>query len=79
VLSKDLEIMHLNNEKKMISKDKKTKEMLMIETIANEKKMGDPFKYIKESANLHQRRKSDELTRRASTANPKKKSSVSKK
>jgi hypothetical protein len=28
---------------------------------------------------LHQRRKSDELTRRASTANPKKKSSVSKK
>lgn len=62
----------------MVSKDKKAaKEMIMIETLVNERKIGDPFKNIKESIHMHQRRKSDEL-KRPSTANPKKKGSVTK-
>ena len=31
----------------MINKDKKTKEVFMIQTLINERKTGDPFKNIK--------------------------------
>lgn len=64
-------------------KDKKSKEIFMFETLVNEKKLIDPFKNAVRDApvatHTHQRRKSDELTKRPSTANAKKKGSIPKK
>ncbi len=53
----------------------------MFETLVNEKKLIDPFKNAVRDAPFatHQRRKSDELTKRPSTANTKKKGSIPKK
>jgi hypothetical protein len=63
-------------------KDKKSKEIFMFETLVNEKKLIDPFRNAVRdapTAHTHQRRKSDELTKRPSTANAKKKGSIPKK
>lgn len=77
--------MQLNNEKKMMSKDtikdKKSKELFMFETLINDKKLLDPFKHlVKDNPTAtHRRRNSDEVSKRPSTAQVKKKGSVSKK
>ena len=78
---KEFEIQHLNNQKKMLVKDKKGKEVITMETQINDNKLNqNNHKQTGTNAiQKHTRQKSDELTsKRAATAHSRKKSSITK-
>ena len=82
IVSKDMEILHLSNEKKMIAKEKKVKDFLTMDTLLNDKKLTEGLKAMSKEMSAfkptHSRRKSDDVCKRPSTGASKRRGSVSK-
>lgn len=70
VLSKELELLQLSTVK---SKELKRKDLVAVESLLTERKLGNPFRTLKEGAfTLHKRGNSDELDLRSSSTKLKK-------
>jgi DNA-binding HxlR family transcriptional regulator len=76
-LAKDLELLQLGGVR---SKELKKKELIAVESLLTESKLGNPFKSLKEGGiMMHRRGNSDELALRPSSSKIKKKTSTIKK
>ena len=78
-----MEILHLSNEKKMLTKERKVKDFLTMDTLLNDKKLNEGLKALNKEVipvqkSMHVRRRSDDVCKRPSTGASKKRSSVSK-
>lgn len=83
LVNKDLELLHLLNEKKILTKDRKVKDIVSMESPFTEKKMPEGLKVLdkgvlSETKPTHHRRRSDDVCKRPSTGSSKKKTSVTK-
>ena len=46
IVNKDMEIMHLSNEKKILAKDRRIKDVITMDTLLNDKKLSEGMKAL---------------------------------